>query len=451
MPTRRMHGLVVWLLGLTALAWSTVSTAQAQTVTFSAISDAVPLKFFDPARSTPDVGNPNKLIIGLATGVDPMLFKSREFVASTTAFHYQTASDTISFLVQAPDGFSIAKVTYTQSGSGSVARSGRAGGTATWVVGDVAADLGAFGTNPNISGTVDLTGENRTLVRVSVTTSLFAFAPPLVGSATIGLTRAEVVVELLPLPSVTAGPPASSVVSAAPGISASPSPLASFVNAFYSIVLDRSADPGGARMWEEFLRTSCNAAGFDSLARGFLDSPEFRMARPLSVAGLVILLYRTFLGREPDAAGLSAWADLVRQRRLAVALQGFIPSREFRALLPDRTDPGAVEAVVTRLYTEILERQPDPVGAADWLAFVISTRDLETAAIGFLASPEFDERPLTFRDYLTILYRTFLGRQPDAAGLDAWEAVLRQALLDIVNLGFVSSPEFQAQRARLCG
>src|SRR5215510_3605175 len=162
MKTRRMHCLVVWLGGLTALAWSTVSTAQAQTVTFSAISDAVPFKFFDPATSTPDADNPNKLIIGLATGVDPMLLKSREFVASTTAFHYLTASDTISFLVQAPDGFFIAKVTYTQSGSGSVARSGRTGGSATWVVGDVTADLGTFGTNPNVSGMVDLTGENRT-------------------------------------------------------------------------------------------------------------------------------------------------------------------------------------------------------------------------------------------------------------------------------------------------
>ena len=106
---------------------------------------------------------------------------------------------------------------------------------------------------------------------------------------------------------------------------------------------------------------------------------------------------------------------------------------------------------MTRFYQQVLGRAPEPTGLAQWVNFVVSSGDLETAALGFLGSAEFEAKALTLRAYVTILYRALLGRDPDPAGLDAWEAVLRDRLLDIVSRGFVPSPEFQAQRARLCG
>jgi len=190
---------VVWIAGITLLALSTISTAQAQTVTFSDINDAVPSRFFDAATSAPDPANPNRLIIGFNTGIDLKLWKVNGFAASTAAFYYPTAMDTISFRVEAPAGYYIAKLTYSQRGNGSVARSGKAGGGAHWVVDDNAVDLGLFGTSPTLSGTVDFTGQNRTSVSVSITNSLYAFAPPSLGTATITLTSADVLVELLPL------------------------------------------------------------------------------------------------------------------------------------------------------------------------------------------------------------------------------------------------------------
>ncbi len=39
----------------------------------------------------------------------------------------------------------------------------------------------------------------------------------------------------------------------------------------------------------------------------------------------------------------------------------------------------------------------------------------------------------------------------EGTGLDAWEAVLRAALLGIINDGFVPSTEFQAIVRQLCG
>jgi hypothetical protein len=173
---------------------------QAQTVTFSATTDAVPSRFFDAATTASDPDNGNKLLIGLSTGFDAATWTVNEFTASTAAFHHAFAMDTISFLIVAPKNFYIARITYTQRGTRAVSRIGRAAGGVHWVVDGVAADLGLFDTDPTLSGTFDLTGQNKTLVPVSITCGLFTFAPPLMGSATISITSAEVLVVLLPLP-----------------------------------------------------------------------------------------------------------------------------------------------------------------------------------------------------------------------------------------------------------
>jgi hypothetical protein len=179
---------------------SPVSEVQEPLVTFSDITDAVPGRFFDAATTTPDPDNGNKLLIGLSTGFDARTWTVNDFTASTAAFHRAAAMDTISFLVEAPNGFYIARITYTQRGTRAISRTARAAGGAHWVVDGVPADLGLFNTDPTLSGTVDLTGQNKILVPVSITCGLFSFAPPVIGSATISITSAEVLVELLPLP-----------------------------------------------------------------------------------------------------------------------------------------------------------------------------------------------------------------------------------------------------------
>jgi hypothetical protein len=78
-------------------------------------------------------------------------------------------------------------------------RTGMAAGSVNWVVDYVADDIGHFGENAILSRTVDLTGQNKTIIPVSITSSVFAFATPRLGAATIHVTSAEVLVELLPL------------------------------------------------------------------------------------------------------------------------------------------------------------------------------------------------------------------------------------------------------------
>jgi len=223
-----------------------------------------------------------------------------------------------------------------------------------------------------------------------------------------------------------------------------------FVIPLYVNVLGKQPDPPGLYTWESFLRGNCNADGFNQVAIGFFDSLDFRLGRPQSVTGLITLLYQTFLGRNPDPDGLAAWIAVFRQAQLSIALQGLIPSQEFQSLLPDRTDRARVTTLVTRLYEYALGRNPNPAELAAWVDFIVATRDVETAATAFFTSPEFESRALTFRDYVTILYRAFLGRDPEPAALVGWERILRDNLLQVINTGFISSAEFQRQLPELC-
>lgn len=189
------------LAGAAVVIFSAAPRAQdlGLAATFTKIRDAVPGRFFDAAKTRPDAINPNKLIIGFNTGLDFQTFKYADFRASTAAFSYGTAMDTIRFSVEAPEGYYVATVTYTQRGFGSVVRTGKAAGSANWVVAGYASSLGDFGTNPSLSWRMDLTEKRLTSVPISITNGLFAFSTPLLGSAYVSVTGADVVVTLLPL------------------------------------------------------------------------------------------------------------------------------------------------------------------------------------------------------------------------------------------------------------
>jgi hypothetical protein len=190
-----------WVAGIAAAILITCSadSAQAQSATFSRIDDAVASKFFDPVTTKADLLDKNKLIIGFNKGLDPATLKYRDFTASTASFRYPTAMDTISVRITAPAGYYIAKVTYSQRGTGSIVRTGKLLCGATLVVAESAYSLGTYSTSPTRSQTIDLTSRRLTVVPVSITNSLNAFATSSLGSATVSLTGAEIRVQLLRL------------------------------------------------------------------------------------------------------------------------------------------------------------------------------------------------------------------------------------------------------------
>jgi hypothetical protein len=185
--TPRLNRLVLAasLLILTSLS----GVAHAQVAKFKSIHDAVPSVFFDAATTAVDPSNPNRLIIGFNSGLDPTTFLTAQFVAFSSR---RIAMDTISFTVNAPTGFYVSKIIYNQRGSGSTCFTCSTFGGATWVVAGRPASLGVFTNNPSLTATADLTTLKPTTVPVSITDSLFS------KSGSVMITAADVLARLLP-------------------------------------------------------------------------------------------------------------------------------------------------------------------------------------------------------------------------------------------------------------
>lgn len=168
------------------------SVAQAATVTFTNINDPTPGANFDSATS---LAAGNTLNIGLLNfaASAPGLFGS-----------VAVATDTINFLITAPTGFKVTKVTYNESGTFTNGANATTVDTGSWSVNGVGGVLGtevhtagATGT----SGTWSLgtfTNPNSSTALVTITNTLVAIAGPT--NANIAKTLASVSVDLAPVP-----------------------------------------------------------------------------------------------------------------------------------------------------------------------------------------------------------------------------------------------------------
>lgn len=131
--------------GVTAFVLGTVSAATADTaVKFLELTDAGrPDSSMPPHRPrTPSIRTSSSS--GSTPGFDRKTSQFSGFTASTAAFYLPHATDTISFVVEAPSGYYISTITYTQRGTGAIARSGKATGSSQWVVDNQPEDLGVF-------------------------------------------------------------------------------------------------------------------------------------------------------------------------------------------------------------------------------------------------------------------------------------------------------------------
>ncbi|MBP5492890.1 MAG: DUF4214 domain-containing protein, partial [Clostridiales bacterium] len=99
----------------------------------------------------------------------------------------------------------------------------------------------------------------------------------------------------------------------------------------------------------------------------------------------------------------------------------------------------------TRLYTCCLARDPEADGLNYWS---LALTNLEVsgyqAASLFFESPEFQGFNTSNEEYLTRLYTTFMGREPDADGFNYWLGLLNGGTTRTDAMkAFASCPEFQ--------
>ena len=236
--------------------------------------------------------------------------------------------------------------------------------------------------------------------------------------------------------------------------------VSGFVERLYTIALGRSSDPAGKSDWVAAV-TERGQSGAD-VARGFLYSPEF-LNKGLSNEDFVTVLYRTFFNREPDRDGFNAWVNaLSNGASKQDVIEGFINSTEWANLCVFygiRSGGTAVPTTnlepnsqtidfCTRLYTTCLNRAADQNGLMAWARQLANQRDTGSgAARGFFFSSEFIGQNVSNGEYVTRLYRTFMGREPDSDGYNAWVAQLDSGVSrEDVFAGFAESPEF----TRIC-
>jgi hypothetical protein len=142
-------------------------------------------------------------------------------------------------------------------------------------------------------------------------------------------------------------------------------------------------------------------------------------------------LYRRFLNRDADQAGLVHWLlQLTNGAPRDVVVQGIWTSAEHRAIQVDE------------LYVRILGRNADASGRAHWANRLMAGLTEEDVAVALLTSAEFRNQAPSNAEFVNALYAVVLNRTPDSAGHASHvQALAGGASPETVARGFVRSGE----------
>jgi hypothetical protein len=181
------------------------------------------------------------------------------------------------------------------------------------------------------------------------------------------------------------------------------------------------SDPTGAvaTSWAGSLAagTATTGAFADSLRRGTENTAN---------VDPVVRVYRSFLGRAPDAGGLKFW--IARKRSVAPAktwnvtqiAEYFTASNEFKTKYGSLTN----RQFVTRIYTDVLGRTADTAGVNYWTGKIDSNAKTKAQVmVGFSESGEYKTKQAQNTD-VAVAYISLLGRAPTAGEATDW--VIRQ-------------------------
>lgn len=236
-----------------------------------------------------------------------------------------------------------------------------------------------------------------------------------------------------------------------------------FVTRMYNIVLEREPDSAGLNNWVEKLNN--HSAKAADIVSGFFFSDEYKArAAEKTYDEQIADYYKAMLGRNPDSAGLKTWESRLEIGMTTQSIAaGFAGSNEFKALCESYgIIPGSVNfkysrdknyertAFVYRLYKNCLGRTPDIPGIESWCKKLENGMTGTQIAEGFIFSSEYKKKNTSDEEYITMLYNTMLGRNPDESGFYSW---LRQIwwydkTRTYVANGFLFSNEFKGQCAK---
>ena len=265
----------------------------------------------------------------------------------------------------------------------------------------------------------------------------------------------------MPAPAPTTAPTATPTAKPQQG-----NDVEDFVERLYEVCLDRASDAAGKADWVGKLKSG-SITGTEA-ASGFVFSKEFQN-KNFCNEDYVKQLYRAFMGREADLAGLKDWVSRMESGlKREEVFNGFAQSKEFAQLCQQYNikvgDPikvpeygtvahgecpvcgsmDGVTAFVTRLYDVCLDRAPDAAGLNDWTEQLWNhTKTGRDVAYGFVFSKEFTGKNYDDAAYVEYLYEAFFDRASDKEGKADWLKRMEQGWTrEQVFEGFVGSEEF---------
>lgn len=228
------------------------------------------------------------------------------------------------------------------------------------------------------------------------------------------------------------------------------------VQGLYQTVLSREAEEPEVRSWTNKLVT--NEISAETLVKSFFKSKEFS-SKELTDEEFLDIVYQAVLGRKPDVTGKANWLSwLEKGATRDIILRQFIYSVEFRNCcekygvtrivqedVPYSEKNVGVTSFVNRLYQVLLERAGEPSGLEYWCKLLLDKEMTgDQVARGFVESKEFVGRGLSDEEYVTLLYKSILGREPDSDGKVNWvKALADGASRSAVYKGFSYSVEFK--------
>ena len=228
-----------------------------------------------------------------------------------------------------------------------------------------------------------------------------------------------------------------------------------FVERLYTKCLGRSSEAEGKLDWTMKLADH-DRSGAET-GYGFVFSDEY-LKKETDNDVFLDMMYDVYLGRKADASGKEYWSRMLQQGvSRKFVFRGFAESAEYDRIcseygiergtvtLTDGRDLNAGATMfVYRLYEKALGRAAEEDGLNDWSGSVArGEKSAQTVAQSFFHSDEFLNKRYDDRNFVCILYRTFMGREYDESGLAYWLDALRQGKSrDEVLEGFSNSVEF---------
>jgi serralysin len=224
---------------------------------------------------------------------------------------------------------------------------------------------------------------------------------------------------------------------------------AAFVYRLYNAVLDRAPDAMGLNSWISALEMGITK---HQVANGFIGSGEFKVVYGnLDNEAFVGQLYQNVLNRKGEPEGVGHWTRALDSgtSRTDVVL-GFSESQEHinatrQAVEAGLWDQNEAASSVARLYHAVLDRAPDGAGLLRWID-AAPALGLKGVADGFIGSTEFQQKyaGLDNKSFVNQLYLNVLDREGDPGGIANWTNALDTGAsrADVV-LGFSEALEYQ--------